>query len=174
MMKRMIAALLATLLLLTVCAFAEGTDFASMTDEELHALVDGARNELANRELSATADTVLVDQDGVKVYLTGENRVSSSGTYLYLEAVVVNDSDKKVSVGVDTSSINGWDVYGGGIGETNSGKKQKGEFSFSLEDADISSYEELEDLEMELYLYDADAYERIGEIIPVVLNFKAE
>lgn len=174
MTKRILAALLATLLLLSLCAFAEGMDFASMTDEELHALVDGARNELANRELAATADTVLIDQDDVKVYLTGEHKVSSNGSYLYMEAVVVNDSDKQISILIDSSSINGWDVFSTGISETNPGKKQKGEFDFSLEDAGISSYEEIEEIEMELYLFDSINYDRISDNISITLQFNAE
>lgn len=174
-MKKVLAFLLAVLFACMICtAGAEGTDFTAMSEDELHALVDGARNELAKRELVAAEDTVILEQDGVTVYLTGAHNVSSDGAYLYLEAVVVNDSDKKVSVSVDSACINGWDVYGGGIGETSAGKKQKGEFDFSLGDAEISSFEEIEELELELYLYDADAWERISDNIPVTLTFAGE
>ncbi len=173
-MKKVLAFLMAVLFACSLCsAVAEGMDFAAMSDDELHALVDGARNELAKRELVAAEDTVLLEQDGVTVYLTGEHEIDYGGN-LKLQVVVVNDSDKAVDVYMDSASVNGWDVFNIGVGDTSAGKKQKGTFTFGLEDADISTYEEVEEIEMELYLFDSDAFERIGETIPVVLHFNVE
>lgn len=125
-MKRFVSVFLVVLLAFsTSFALAEGMDFASMSDDALRALVDAARNELAKRELTAAENTVLFEQNGVKVYLTGAYDLSYDNAYLSLEAVVVNDSDKKVNVSVDTACINGWDVYGSGIGDISAGKKKK-------------------------------------------------
>ena len=169
-MKRILMFLMAALMVCSLCiAQAEGMDFTAMTDDELHALVDGARNELAKRELVVAEDTVILEQEGVTVYLTGEHEIDYSGN-LNLEAVVVNDSDREISVFLDSASINGWDVFNVGIGETSVGKKQKGFFLFQLEDAEISSYEEVEDIEMTLYLFDAEKFERVGEPVPVVVH----
>lgn len=176
-MKRIIAFLLAALLMCLFCAAgAEGTDFAVMSDDELHALVDGARNELAKRELTAAEGTVLFEQEGVTVYLTGEHEVKSG--YLDLEAVVVNDRDCTVAIAVNSASINGWNVFSGGIGETSPGKKQKGMLSFSLEDASLSSFEEIEEIEeieLSIDLIDEDTYESIAETSePITLHFNAD
>lgn len=174
-MKKLISALLVALMLLSVTlAVAEGIDFASMTDDELLAVIDGARNEQAKRILTAAADTVIVDQDGVTIYLTGNNRIDEYGPELFIEAVVVNDTDKNIDVYVDSASVNGWNVEAYGITETSAGKKQKGEFSAYLDDAEVSTIEEIEEIELELYIADADEIERISENIPVTLNFKAE
>ena len=173
-MKKVLAFLLTALLLCTLCtANAEGTDFTAMSDDELHALVDGARNELAKRELTAAEDTVIFEQDGVTVYLTGNHEVK--GGYLDLEAVVVNDRENMVAVALDTASINGWNVYSGGIGETSPGKKQKGMFDFSLEQANISTFEEIEEIELSIHLIDEETYESITEpSAPITLHFNTK
>lgn len=172
-MKRIISLILAMLMLIAGTAFAEATiDFTAMTDEQLHDLINGARNELAKRELAMSADLTLFEQDGVTVYLTGEYEIwGSDNIYIDFEAVVVNDSDKLVSILVDISSINGWDVYGSGISETSAGKKQKGNLEFLLTDADISTYEEIEEIELSLTIYDSENWETISTVEGIVIQF---
>lgn len=174
-MRKIFAFLLSVLLVCLSCAAsAEGVDYTAMNDEELHALVDGARNELAKRELNAAEDTVIFEQEGVEVYLTGEHEVLGEA-YLDLEAVVINDSDKSISLMVDSASINGWDVFCDGIYEVSSGKKKKGALEFNLEDAEISSYEEVEDIEISFYLVDNESYDNITEPSDsIALHFNAD
>ena len=62
-MKKFLTVLLALLLLCGSC-LAEGLDYASMTDAQLHDIVDAARNELTKRELVAEGKTLLFEQDG--------------------------------------------------------------------------------------------------------------
>ena len=174
-MKRFFAILLAVLILLSATmALAEGMDFTSMTDAELYALVNGARNELTKRELVAAENVVIVGQDGITVYMTGNNAINEYSPVLEMEAVVVNDTEKSISVSVESASVNGWNVYGSGIYETTAGKKQKGVFELYLEDSDATTLEEVEDIEIELYIYDTDTYDRIGEAITVTMNLKGE
>lgn len=171
-MKKIFACLLAALLLISITTtIAEEMDFASMSDDELHALVDGARNELAKRELSAAEDTVILEQDGVNVYLTGNKEIQDYSNELQIEAVVVNDTNKNISVIIDSASVNGWNVFGSGISTTTAGKKQKGSFWLYLDGADVSALEEVEDVELSLYLYDDDSYETIGDKLTVELHF---
>lgn len=171
-MKRIFALILMAAMLCSCCLAESAIDFASMTDEQLHELINGARNELAKRELAMSADLTLFEQDGVTVYLTGEYEVwGSDNIYIDFEAVVVNDSDKLVSILVDISSINGWDVYGSGISETSPGKKQKGSLEFLLTDADISTYEEIEDIELALTIYDSENWETISTVENIVIQF---
>ena len=175
-MKNLVSIILAVLMLISGFAFAESTDFASMDDAALHAMIDGARNELTKRELIAAENTVLFEQDGVTLYLTGDYEVwgSDDSYYLELGAVLVNDSDVTVYATIDTAYINGWEVYGGGITDTGAGKKQKSVIDFHISDAEISTYEEVEEIEMNFWLVDAEAYEAIAEIGPITVHFNAE
>ena len=59
-MKKFLTVLLALLLLCGSC-LAEGLNYASMTDAQLHDIVDAARNELTKRELVAAEKTVLFE-----------------------------------------------------------------------------------------------------------------
>ena len=168
-MKRFVSVFLVVLMILNM-VFAEGIDVTSMTDEELYALVDSARNELSKRELDAAADTVLFDAEGVKMYLTGNNYVNG-GEYAYFEVVVVNDTDTEVAVTIESASINGWDVASNGVYGTSAGKKQKGEMFFHISDAEISTIEEIDDLELTFRLFDSTNSTFITEASdPVILN----
>ena len=172
--KKVFAILLAAIIFVLIpCeAFAEAPDFSAMTDEELHELIGLARNELKKRELKAEGGMILFEQDGVTVYLTGDYRVyGSDSMYIAFAATVVNDSDYDLNVQVDSVVLNGWDVYGGGIGGITAHHKKKGEFDLCLTDADISSFEEIEEIEFNLYLYNSSEWERISTIDPIVINF---
>lgn len=50
-MKKLSLVLVLALLLSTVCGFAEGIDFSSMSDEEISALYESTREELYNRQI---------------------------------------------------------------------------------------------------------------------------
>jgi len=172
-MKKILA-----LMMVLVCVFcwsfacAEGLDFASMSDEQLQAIIDGAKAELSSRNSSGGEKVVLIDQDSVKVYLTGKHEVwGYESYYLDLEVVVENNSDKTISIIVDTASVNGWNVYGSGISDTGAGKKQKGMMEVCLTDAEISTYEEVEEIEFNLMIYDSDNWETIAYIDPITLTF---
>ena len=171
-MKRIFGIILTLALIFTCTASAEtALDYAVLSDEQLHEIIDAARNELAKRELTMAEDTVLFEQDGVTVYLTGNYEVwGYDNSYLDIEAVVVNDSDKLVSILIDIASINGWDVYSSGIPETSAGKKQKGILEFLLTDAEISTYEEVEEIEVNFTLYDSENWEIISTIEGIVIH----
>lgn len=96
-MKKIALLLLLSLALSTACA--EGLDFSSMDDAQLHTIIDSARNELAMRELVMSENVVLFEQDGVSVYLTGEYETmeyDSENLYMLLKAVIINDSNAAV------------------------------------------------------------------------------
>ena len=153
-------------------AQAEGFDFSSMTDAELQAVVESASAELARRAPAQENSDVLIDQDGVKVTLTGNHEVwGYDNWYLDLEVVVENYSDAVVSILPDTVSINGWNVFCTGVSDTQPGKKQKGMLEFSLSEAEISTFEEVEEIEMTFTLYDSEKWETISTTEPVVLNY---
>ena len=89
----------------------------------------------------------------------------------YPNAVVINDSESKIGVSLDDVSINGWNVYGSGIYDTAAGKKQTSSIEFNLTDAEISSFEEIEDIEFVVSVYDSDSYDTIATSDVVTLNF---
>ena len=177
-MKRLLGLLFAVLFIFSISveAFAELPDFTSLTDEELHALVDGARNELKARELVINEKTVLLNQEGVQIYLTGPYEVEaqsySNYTTISFEAVVVNDTDKKINVSFESSSVNGWDVDNSGILEISAGKKKKGNLKLRISDADITTYEEIEDIELVFKVWDDDTWNTMFTSDNVIVYFK--
>ena len=173
-MKKAFVILLVAIMLLSIPVevFAEMPDFAAMSEEEIHELIDLARNELKKRELNFEEKMILFEQDGVTVYLTGYyNCYGSDNVYLELYAVAINDSDHDISVSFDSATINGWDVYNSGIYEVTAHHKKKGDFEFCLTDADITSFEEVEEIIFNLYLYDSAEWERISTLDTIIVNF---
>lgn len=173
-MKKLFAVVLA-LVLLCGAALGEGIDWAGMSDDELHAAIDAARNEAARRDLVMSEKVVVFEQDGVSVYLTGNYDVktfnTTGTTQLSLEAVVINDTESTISVLPATSSVNGWDIYTGAIVEISAGKKKKGEFELRISDAEITTYEELEDWTVSFMLFDSASMNTIGITEQAVVHF---
>lgn len=165
---------LALALLLCSCALAEGLDFASMTDEELQTVIDTARNELTNRQLIYAENTVLIDQDGIKLYLSGKNdfRLREESAYLELGTVLVNDSDKNVSILVDDLYVNGWRISALGGGHADAGKKDKSTLDMNLFEAEITAFEDIEEMEFTFRVYDSDSYDDILVCDPITVQFK--
>lgn len=159
-MKRFLCLLLVALMISPV-ALAD-TDYSAMSTEELHKIIDLARNELFRREqhFEDGQKTVLIDLDEITLYLTGEKK--TSGKYLYYDAILINNSDKEVSVTIDDCYINGWASFGMAMGSLNAGKKMKGDITFGFGNAEISSYEEIETLEFVLsYWFDNNISSRV-------------
>ncbi len=133
-----------------------------------------ARNELTSRKAVEDGNTFLVDKDDVQVYLTGKHTIESyesGNSYLYLEAVVINNTDKNIGIGSDTASVNGWNVDFLGTTDVSFGKKKKDNFELRISDADISSYEEVEELEISLVIYDCDSYDTMFTSDSVIVTF---
>lgn len=160
-------ALVLAMLLLFASACAEGFDFASMDDATLKAVIAGAQAELQSR-----SSKVLVDQDGWKVYLTGNyEEYGSDSHYVDLEAIVENHSDRDINVSIESATINGWEVYCSGIYETGAGKNQKSTLDICLSDANLTSYAEIETMELVIDINDAETFETIKLLDPITLTF---
>lgn len=175
-MKKLIAITLVVIFTLFSMAYAD-YDYSSMTMDELEKNYDAIRNELFKRGLVADGKTVLFDKDKVSVYLTGKYEIRensySGDIILELEAVVINDTDTVITVACDSGkiSVNGWDVLASGISETNSGKKQKGTFDIYISDADMTSYEEIEEIEFNLYIFDMKEFKNITDVESTTVYF---
>ena len=64
-MKRLIGLCLAMVLLFS---FASASEYSSLSDADLRAQFDAIRNELMERGLIAAKNTVLFDQEGIKIF----------------------------------------------------------------------------------------------------------
>lgn len=175
-MKKLAFTLLALVMLFTAVfpcsAFAEIPDFSDMTDEEIQEIIDAARNELVSRKLEEEDAYLLVDQDGVQIYLTGNYTLYDyDDPLLDLEAVIINNTDSKIGVHSDICCVNGWDVDFYGATDITAGKKKKCEFELQIGDADISTFEEVEDFEISFVVYNADTYDDIFTSDVVTLHF---
>ena len=93
-MKNMLSLILVLVLVLCAVGSAAETTYAAMSTEQLHTAASAIRNELLKRDLVAAENVVLVDQDGVQVYMTGNNEIDWIGAFA-IEVVVVNNSTKK-------------------------------------------------------------------------------
>lgn len=172
-MRRIVSFMLVVVLLFCCTAYSEGLDVSSMTDEQLHKIIDLAKNELLKRELIAQEKLIIFDQDGVQLYLTGEYKFRLP--YMELNAVVINNSDVTVAFSTDYKvSVNGWEVWGDPdyLGKTSPGKKHKGNFTIKIEDAEVGSFDEIEEIEFNLTLVNADTNRVISTAPTVTVHYK--
>lgn len=139
-MKRLVSCIIIMLMLFSI-SYAE--DYSAMTVDELHNIQDSVRNELLKRDLVASEKTLLFENEGVTIYLTGEH--SDFLGDLRLNTITINDTDKEFSI-VPELSVNGWDVSCVWDLEANPKKKSKGHIDIKIGGADISTYEELEEI----------------------------
>jgi len=174
-MKMFKCTLLVLVLTLVGCsAFAAEIDWASMDDATIQAEIANAQAELAKRGGSASGidGAVLFDVEGVKATVQSyslDDYVDENDA-LQIDFVVENNSDKNFEIYVNTSSINGWQVEHVGYIEIEAGHKAKEHFKLLLTDANISTIEEVETVELSFYCDDADY--NSYDVPPVTLNFK--
>ena len=159
-MKKLLSMLLASAMLVAIPCQGADIDYASMSDADLQATADKARAELYRRHVEEGAgDLVLCDAEGVQVALTGDAHLGSGG-YFRMDATFVNNSDKTISVYSDKGYLNGWEVYCSlDTSKLAPGKKARGELVFLLEDAGISTVEEIEDITLVFHITDTATYD---------------
>ena len=160
-MKKLVAIiLLLTLIVPSTAASAANIDWNSMSDQEITDAINQGRIVLASRIPDGTDHLTIVNQDGIEIYLTGNYKYDTYGDYidLKLEAVVVNGTNYNINISDNGSCINGWTVETSGIYDTPAGRKQKGNITMSLVDADITTYEEITDIDFVLRAYEPDNY----------------
>ena len=155
------------------CGFAE-QNYTLMTNEELHQVIDLARNELFTREMLYSENQLLFEDENISLYFTGNYQVDGYEDFWYItfEVILINNSEIEMWLGSEEAYINGWKVSSGMIEETLAGKKQKGWLDFTLSDANIYSFEEIEDIEFSYYFVEAENYEIYHESSqPVIIHF---
>jgi len=163
-MKKVLAMLVAASMALSAPCLGADLNYGSYSDSELQYIVDSARTELYQRQQRAeNGNLVLCDVDGVQVAITGEGKVGYGG-YLRFEVAISNNSGKTITIGTDKGYINGWESYCSlDAYQLEPKKKVKDELVFELEDAGISTIEEVEDLSFKFHVTDSQTYDRIWE-----------
>ena len=139
-MKKLICLVLAVLLALSaVSAFAE----------ELYA-VDGEK-------------LVVLDRDGIIVYLTGDT--GNSSNTIPLNVVIENNSGKSISI-LYRGTVNGWDMGNNTYlnnDPIDDGVKSKAQIYIWPEKVDVTSFEEIETMTLNFTVMDADRNELFVE-----------
>lgn len=164
-MKRLVSAVLVTLLLVCLFPFAAfAEDFAGKSDAELMETYNAIRLELASRGYRAEGKKVLVDNMGVQIYVNGDFSVEKEwyGAALKLPIVIVNNSEMNICAQMRNVSVNGWGCETMFSPEIPSGKKVKDTLIFELDDTDVESLSDFEDVEFYFHVFDNDNWMNDG------------
>jgi|GEM_PF-3207043 len=115
---------------------------------------------------------LLFDEQGVKCTVSGKYNVwgfpEDGSFYLDLELIIENDSSLDAMIYIDACSVNGWEVFTMGGPDARAGKKQKGEVTINLADADIFDVNEIEEIELVVRMSDGD-YNQLWISDPILL-----
>ena len=158
-MKKFLAVLLAVCMI-PLFASAE-TDLSSMTDAELTDLLIAVRNEISERTNPVSKNAVIAEDDLIRIYATGDAKYTS--TVFRLEVVFENNTDKESGLYFKHIIINGWETTADTIFTLISPHRKTKDFIvFHFDEADLSSFREMETLEVSFELYGPD-YKTIRE-----------
>lgn len=157
-MKKLLAAVLTLILVFSSAAICESIDYSSMTDEQLQAVINSARSELAHR---STERKYLIEDEYVRVYNTGNGRFGSYEyskdnikNYVEMEVVVENLSCQEFELITDGVSINGWetDPVSNRSGKIGSGMKKTCYIELPYTEANLTNYTEMKDVVISLHI----------------------
>ena len=158
-MKRFLSFLLTLVLVISICSsVALAEDFSTRSDSDLYAIYNSVRNELVSRSLRAEDKTILLDENGVQIYINGDITVEESwlGKVLSVPVVIINNTAKNLTISLRNASVNGWSCDTVGAPELPAGKKVKETYKFELDETDVESLNDFEDVEFIFHIYDSD------------------
>lgn len=167
-MRRLLPALLAGMLLLAGCSSSEA-DAASVTSAETsYASASEAEQETQDVTL---AETVLFDQDGIRITATGLSTDSLFGPELNL--LVENDSAQNIVVQPNYCMVNGYMMDGLLSADVAAGKKANDTLDFLSNALARCGIETITDIELDLVVSDGDSWQTLYETGPVILQTSA-
>ena len=167
-MRRLLPALLAGVLLLAGCSSSEA-DAASVTSAETsYAGASEAEQETQDVTL---AETVLFDQDGIRITATGLSTDSLFGPELNL--LVENDSAQNIVVQPNYCMVNGYMMDGLLSADVAAGKKANDTLDFLSNALARCGIETITDIELDLVVSDGDSWQTLYETGPVILQTSA-
>ena len=167
-MRRLLPALLAGMLLLAGCSSSEA-DAASVTSAETsYAGASEAEQETQDVTL---AETVLFDQNGIRITATGLSTDSLFGPELNL--LVENDSAQNIVVQPNYCMVNGYMMDGLLSADVAAGKKANDTLDFLSNALARCGIETITDIELDLVVSDGDSWQTFYETGPVILQTSA-
>lgn len=167
-MRRLLPALLAGVLLLAGCSSSEA-DAASVTSAETsYAGASEAEQETQDVTL---AETVLFDQDGIRITATGLSTDSLFGPELNL--LVENDSAQNIVVQPNYCMVNGYMMDGLLSADVAAGKKANDTLDFLSNALARCGIETITDIELDLVVSDGNSWQTLYETGPVILQTSA-
>lgn len=167
-MRRLLPALLAGMLLLAGCSSSEA-DAASVTSAETsYAGASEAEQETQDVTL---AETVLFDQDGIRITATVLSTDSLFGPELNL--LVENDSAQNIVVQPNYCMVNGYMMDGLLSADVAAGKKANDTLDFLSNALARCGIETITDIELDLVVSDGDSWQTLYETGPVILQTSA-
>lgn len=167
-MRRLLPALLAGMLLLAGCSSSEA-DAASVTSAETsYAGASEAEQETQDVTL---AETVLFDQDDIRITATGLSTDSLFGPELNL--LVENDSAQNIVVQPNYCMVNGYMMDGLLSADVAAGKKANDTLDFLSNALARCGIETITDIELDLVVSDGDSWQTLYETGPVILQTSA-
>ena len=170
-MKRIIAAVIAFLLLLS-SAYAEMPDFSGMTEQQILDVINAGRNAIVLSE--TTDELVRIETEQGLTIVIKDLRYPSKGSYIYLDAMIVNDSDTDYTIRAKEVYINGWKCGAAINSDVLAHRRANEDCGLRITDTPITSQEEIEEIELYLYFYPTDGNRSRDSITidPIVLSFK--
>lgn len=173
--KKIIATMAALTLMSNIVAYSE-IDWASMDDATIQAEIKNAQDELAKRNGSSSVGgvegAVIFDAEGVKatVQSYGVGDYMGTADSLKIDFLVENTSSKDMGFSPSMVSINGWEVDYVCYVDIAAGHKSKERILLLLSDANISSIDEVETVEL-AFTYPDENYD-YHQTDTVTLKFK--
>ena len=171
-MKRILAAVLAFLMLLAGTALAEQADYSQMTDEELRTIISEARMELARRGFVLQENLLIYESEEIELYLTGEYEFSPDPDYKYLSfgVNVLNKRSGMLDMAIRNAVVNGCSVDGSGVYDIAGQSQKSDKISFWLDDTDFEQMADFEEVRFELNIYDTETYDTIRQSKPIEIH----
>ena len=167
-MRRLLPALLAGMLLLVGCSSSEA-DAASVTSTETS--YAGASEAEQKTQDVTLAETVLFDQDGIRITATGLSTDSLFGPELNL--LVENDSAQNIVVQPNYCMVNGYMMTDLLSADVAAGKKANDTLDFLSNALARCGIETITDIELDLVVSDGDSWQTLYETGPVILQTSA-
>lgn len=167
-MRRLLPALLAGMLLLAGCSSSEA-DAASVTSAAT--FYTGASEAEQKTQDVTLAETVLFDQDGIRITATGLSTDSLFGPELNL--LVENDSAQNIVVQPNYCMVNGYMMDGLLSADVAAGKKANDTLDFLSNALARCGIKTITDIELDLVVSDGDSWQTLYETGPVILQTSA-
>ena len=171
-MKKILGIFFAMILLCS-SAFAAEIDYSSMSVDDLQKVIDTARNEVLKKTAQSNGNVFIIDDSkGISMYLTGKNGKNFMD-YLELEVVVINNTSKTLTVSFNSITVNGWEVNTmmSTVSDVGPGKKKKDSISFDPSEADISSVNEITEMELTFRTYDSSTWKDENVYGPITIFY---